>query len=182
MAANGLTDLNSLKIGQEVLVPNPKRFAKPAPPAPATSPGSSSGSGSTPQVIGGSQQSRSGFIWPVRGPISSYFVPSHPLGIDIDLIANPRAPIAAAAAGTATFAGGNPCCSYGLYVVIDHGNGFQTLYGHLSAVSVSVGQRVVQGQGLGYAGLTGYVVATGGILHFEVYLNGSVVNPLAYLP
>ena len=106
--------------------------------------------------------------------------PAHPLGIDIDLYANPNAPVAAAAAGTVTFAGGNPCCSYGYYVVIDHGNGFQTLYGHLSSLSVSTGQKVVQGQVLGLGGRTGY--ATGNHLHFEVYLNGSVVNPLPYLP
>ena len=179
VAANGLSDLNSLKIGQELLVPNPTRFSKPAPPPPAASSGGSS-SGSTPQVIGGSQQSRSGFIWPVGGPISSYMGPAHPLGIDIDLYASPNAPVAAAAGGTVTFAGGNPCCSYGYYVVIDHGNGFQTLYGHLSSLNVSTGQKVVQGQVVGLGGRTGY--ATGNHLHFEVYLNGAVVNPLTYLP
>jgi murein DD-endopeptidase MepM/ murein hydrolase activator NlpD len=78
------------------------------------------------------------------------------------------------------FAGGNPCCSYGYYVVVDHGNGFETLYAHFSSIAVSVGQQVAQGQLLGYAGRTGY--ATGNHLHFEVHLNGQVVNPLTYLP
>jgi murein DD-endopeptidase MepM/ murein hydrolase activator NlpD len=178
---NGVVDLNALKIGQELLVPNPKRFAKPAPPpAPASASSGSSSSSGGPQIVRGGRASQSGFIWPVTGPISSYFGPAHPLGIDIDLYSNPNAPIAAAAAGKVVFAGGNPCCSYGYYVVIDHGNGFETLYAHFSSIAVSVGQQVAQGQLLGYGGRTGY--ATGNHLHFEVHLNGQVVNPLEYLP
>jgi murein DD-endopeptidase MepM/ murein hydrolase activator NlpD len=121
-----------------------------------------------------------GFIWPVTGPISSYFGPSHPLGIDIDLYNNPNAPIVAAAAGTVTFAGGDPCCSYGLYVIVDHGAGVTTLYAHLSSIAVSQGQKVAQGQLLGYGGRTGY--ATGNHLHFEVRINGNVIDPLSVLP
>jgi len=102
------------------------------------------------------------------------------LGIDIDLYANGNAPIAAAAGGTVTFAGGNSCCSYGLYVVIDHGNGLETLYAHLSKISVSTGQKVNQGQIIGNGGRTGY--ATGNHLHFEVHKNGAVGNPVVYLP
>jgi len=83
-------------------------------------------------------------------------------------------------AGVVTFAGGNACCSYGLYVVIDHGNGYQTLYAHLSKVSVSVGERVSQGELIGYGGRSGY--ATGPHLHFEVHVSGAIVDPLAYLP
>jgi murein DD-endopeptidase MepM/ murein hydrolase activator NlpD len=178
--ANGVADLNALKIGQELLVPNPKRFAKPAPAASTSTSGSGSSAASGPAIVRGGQASKSGFIWPATGPISSYFGPAHPLGIDIDFYSNPNQPIGAAGGGTVTFAGGNTCCSYGLYVVVDHGNGFETLYAHLSSISVSVGQRVSQGQLLGYGGRTGY--ATGNHLHFEVHLNGSVVNPLVYLP
>jgi murein DD-endopeptidase MepM/ murein hydrolase activator NlpD len=125
-------------------------------------------------------KSKSGFIWPTTGPISSYFGPNHPLGIDIDLYANPNAPILAAAAGTVTFAGGNTCCSYGLYVIVDHGNGYSTLYAHLSKISVASGQQVTQGQLLGLGGRTGY--ATGNHLHFEVRINGNVIDPLSVLP
>jgi murein DD-endopeptidase MepM/ murein hydrolase activator NlpD len=124
--------------------------------------------------------SRTGFIWPAAGPISSYFGPSHPLGIDIDFYANPNQPVRAAAAGTVTFAGGDACCSYGLYVIIDHGNGFSTLYAHFSAIAVRTGQRVSQGQVIGAGGHTGY--ATGDHLHFEVRRDDLVVNPLNYLP
>lgn len=122
----------------------------------------------------------SGLIWPVYGPISSYMDASHPLGIDIDLYNNAGASIAAATSGTVTFAGGDPCCSYGLYVVVMSPDGIETLYAHFSSIAVSYGQQVGQGQTLGYAGCTGY--CTGTHLHFEVIDNGVRVNPLSYLP
>ncbi|HLF76236.1 MAG TPA: peptidoglycan DD-metalloendopeptidase family protein [Dehalococcoidia bacterium] len=181
MSANrSLSDPNKLSIGQELLIPSPKRFAPAAVAAPPPSGGPSSGAPSGPSSVNTGGASQSGFKWPVAGPVSSYFGPNHPLGIDIDLYANSNAPIGSAAAGTVKFAGGNSCCSYGLYVVVDHGNGFQTLYAHLSRVSVSTGQKVTQGQVVGNGGRTGY--ATGNHLHFEVHLNGSVVNPVRYLP
>jgi murein DD-endopeptidase MepM/ murein hydrolase activator NlpD len=192
MASNrSMSDPNKLSIGQELFVPNPRQFAPAraaaAAPAPAAAAGSTSGSGGgsgggsapSPASISG-PRSASGLMWPTSGPISSYFGPSHPLGIDIDLFNNPNAPVGAAAAGTVSFAGGNSCCSYGLYVVVDHGNGLQTLYAHLSKVSVSTGQKVSQGQVIGNAGRTGY--ATGNHLHLEVHKNGTPVNPVAYLP
>ncbi len=120
------------------------------------------------------------FIWPVSGPVSSYFGPSHPLGIDIDLFNNEGVPVGASAAGTVTFAGGNPCCSYGYYVIVDHGNGITTLYAHFSKLAVKEGQKVSQGQVVGYGGSTGN--ATGTHLHFEMRLNGNVVDPMLYLP
>ena len=125
-------------------------------------------------------KSKAGFIWPASGPISSAFGPAHPLGIDIDFYANPSQAVNAAAAGTVTFAGGDACCSYGHYVIVDHGNGFSTLYAHLSKISVSAGAKVTQGQQLGLGGMTGY--ATGAHLHFEMRYNGGIVNPTAYLP
>ncbi len=121
-----------------------------------------------------------GLIWPVTGPISSYMDASHPLGIDIDLYANPYAAIVASTSGTVVFAGGNPCCSYGLYVVIVSPAGIETLYAHLSSIAVWAGQQVSQGQVIGNAGCTGY--CTGNHLHFEVIDNGVRVNPLSYLP
>ena len=50
--------------------------------------------------------------------------------------------------GTVSFAGGNTCCSYGLYVVVDHPNGWQTLYAHMSQIKVTKGQTVNQGEAL----------------------------------
>jgi murein DD-endopeptidase MepM/ murein hydrolase activator NlpD len=173
LSENGIGDADVLGIGTELLIPDPTRFAPPN-----TGDGGLAGGG--PQIVGGGDRSNYGFIWPVTGPISSYFGPAHPLGIDIDLYNNNGSPIGAAKAGTVSFAGGNPCCSYGYYVVVDHGDGFQTLYAHFESIAVSVGQYVEQGQLLGYSGVTGY--STGPHLHFEVHYNGGVVNPLDYLP
>jgi murein DD-endopeptidase MepM/ murein hydrolase activator NlpD len=127
-----------------------------------------------------SEPSVYGFVWPAWGDISSYFGPSHPLGIDIDLYKDPNAPIGAAKAGIVTFAGGNACCSYGLYVIVEHGDGTSTLYAHLSQIAVVQGQVVATGQFLGFGGRTGY--ATGNHLHFEVHIGDSVVDPLSFLP
>jgi len=121
-----------------------------------------------------------GLIWPVSGPISSYMDASHPLGIDIDLYNNPNAPVQAATSGVVTFAGGDPCCSYGLYVVVVSPDGIETLYAHLSSTNVVQGQQVAQGDVVGYAGCTGY--CTGSHLHFEVIDNGVRQDPLSYLP
>ena len=139
--------------------------------------GGSSGGGG---IVRGGPTSGHGLIWPVVGPISSYYGPSHPLGIDIDGFNLAGAPIAAATSGTVVFAGGNACCSYGLYVVVMSPDGIETLYGHLSSISVSQGQTVAQGEELGIIGNTGY--STGRHLHFEVIDNGVRQNPLNYLP
>jgi murein DD-endopeptidase MepM/ murein hydrolase activator NlpD len=173
MQTNGISDANALAIGDELLIPNPKRFASRVFIE-------ESGGASGPQIVGGGPRSDVGFIWPINGPISSYFGPNHPLGIDVDLFGRSGSAVAAVKGGTVTFAGGNPCCSYGYYVVIDHGDGYQTLYAHLSSIAVSQGQRVSQGQLIGNSGSTGY--STGSHLHFEVHRNGAIVNPLSYLP
>ncbi|MHB8577391.1 MAG: SH3 domain-containing protein [Dehalococcoidia bacterium] len=118
--------------------------------------------------------------WP--GPsrrISTVFSPSH-LGIDIDEFPTSGRPLAASADGTVSFAGGVACCSYGLYVIIDHANGMQTLYAHLTTIAVKVGQVVKQGQNLGISGCTGR--CTGPHIHYEVRVNGKQVDPLRYLP
>ncbi len=121
-----------------------------------------------------------GFAWPISGPISSYFGPSHPLGIDIDLFGRAGEAVGASAPGTVVVAGGDACCSYGLHVVVDHGNGWTTTYAHFSGLAVSVGQSVSTGSVLGYAGSTGY--STGVHLHFEIRKNDVPLNPLDYLP
>jgi len=124
------------------------------------------------------QGSARGFIWPVRGPVTSEFGPrwgSFHKGIDI---AGPEgAPIAASRAGTVVLAGWSG--GYGQLVVIDHGNGFATAYAHQSRLGVANGQRVSQGQTIGYVGSTG--VSTGNHLHFEVRADGAARNPRGYL-
>ncbi|MCR5783837.1 MAG: peptidoglycan DD-metalloendopeptidase family protein [Clostridia bacterium] len=70
--------------------------------------------------------------------------------------------------------------SWGNYVLIDHGNGYATLYAHMSSIAVSEGQSVSKGQVIGYVGSTGY--ATGPHLHIEVWINGSRTDPSPYIP
>ena len=96
-------------------------------------------------------------------------------GIDIPAIAG--ADIVAAEGGIVILAGWNG--GYGNTVIINHGNGMTTLYGHNSSVTVSVGQEVTKGQVIAKAGSTGY--STGPHLHFEVRINGKHVNPLPYV-
>ena len=73
-----------------------------------------------------------------------------------------------------------PGYSYGMYVVIDHGSGYSTLYGHCSAIYVYEGQQVNQGDVIAAVGSTGW--STGPHLHFEVRIDGIAQNPFAYIP
>jgi murein DD-endopeptidase MepM/ murein hydrolase activator NlpD len=116
------------------------------------------------------------FAWPTRGYISQYFRTYH-RGLDI---ANAiGTPIAASDGGYVTFAGWSNI-GYGYMVQIDHGNGFSTLYAHLSQWYVSPGQSVARGQIIGAMGSTGN--STGPHLHFEIRYGGVPQNPLLYLP
>jgi murein DD-endopeptidase MepM/ murein hydrolase activator NlpD len=97
-------------------------------------------------------------------------------GIDLD--ADSGDPIYAAAGGVVAFAGWRG--GYGNCVIIDHGGGVATLYGHMSAISVGTGQSLGQGAQVGAVGSTG--LSTGPHLHFEVRINGEPVDPVPYLP
>jgi murein DD-endopeptidase MepM/ murein hydrolase activator NlpD len=122
--------------------------------------------------------SSSGFAWPVSGPVTSPFGwrwgRMHE-GIDIGV--SYGTPIHAAASGTVIYCGWEG--GYGNLVAIDHGGGVATAYGHQSAIAVTCGQQVTQGQVIGYVGSTGH--STGPHLHFEVRVNGNPVDPLGYL-
>ncbi len=115
------------------------------------------------------------FVWPANGTITQRFSWYHP-GLDI---ANRSMPtIVAADSGRVIYAGWD-ATGYGNMVIIDHGNGFRTRYGHLSQIMVISGQTVGRGQAIGRMGSTGR--STGPHLHLEIYLNGIRVNPLNYL-
>jgi murein DD-endopeptidase MepM/ murein hydrolase activator NlpD len=113
------------------------------------------------------------FVWPTHGIITQTFYEYHP---GIDIANDVGTPEVAAGAGQVVFAGWG---SYGIYVEIDHGNGFHTIYGHMSAVLVKTGQVVTQGQEIGLMGATGR--ASGPHLHFEIRFQGGPQNPLDLL-
>lgn len=130
-----------------------------------------------------SYASSGSFMWPLpyTHNITSYFEwrwgRMHQ-GIDISAGGVYGESIVAADGGTVTLAG-NYGDGYGNYVIIDHGNGYQTLYGHCSSLAVSEGQHVSKGQTIGYVGSTGN--STGPHLHFEVRNNGTQLNPLNFV-
>jgi murein DD-endopeptidase MepM/ murein hydrolase activator NlpD len=120
----------------------------------------------------------SSFIWPATGPIGSRFGrrwgrPHQ--GIDID--APNHSPIVAAQAGVVTLSGWKD--GYGNTVIIDHGNGVNTLYAHQSRLVARSGEHVAQGQLIGYVGSTGNVTAPH--LHYEVHINGVPRDPMPWL-
>lgn len=116
------------------------------------------------------------FVWPAGGAISQRFVWYHK-GIDI---ANKAAPnVLAADAGTIVLAGWPDGNGYGNRVIIDHGNGYRTLYAHLNQIYVVTGQTVNRGAAIGKMGSSGR--STGVHLHFEVLQNGVYLNPLNIL-
>jgi LysM repeat protein len=115
------------------------------------------------------------FVWPTQGQISQSYSWYHP-GIDI---ANRGLPnVVAADAGTVIYSGWDGT-GYGNMVMIDHGNGYKTRYGHMSQLFVVSGQSVGRGSAIGRMGNTGR--STGPHTHFEIYLNGGRVNPLSLL-
>ena len=118
------------------------------------------------------------FIWPTATHLISGndFAPWH-LGIDIG--AGMGTPVYAADSGLIVYAGWSNQ-GYGNMIMIDHGNGYQTLYGHLSVISVSCGQGVLQGGLIAFSGSTGN--STGPHLHFEVRYLGGFINPHYVLP
>jgi murein DD-endopeptidase MepM/ murein hydrolase activator NlpD len=132
-------------------------------------------------IAGGGASAPSGsFSWPVTGTITSPFGwRSNPFGGSpefhqgLDIAAPTGTTVTAAAAGTVIMAqwyGG-----YGNYILIDHGGGYSTGYGHLSAIYVSNGQSVSRGQAIGAVGSTGQ--STGPHLHFEIRIAGKPVDP-----
>lgn len=119
-------------------------------------------------------------IRPVSGTVTSRFGyrwGSTHKGIDIG--AAKGTPIKAVAAGTVTVSSYGYNGGYGNYVIISHGNGVQTVYGHCTSLNVSVGQKVSQGQQIATVGSTGR--STGNHLHLEIRVNGVAQNPQNYL-
>lgn len=131
---------------------------------------------------GGSANASGSFMWPVASYVyvsSRFGLRVHPITgqkkshTGIDIASNQGTAVYASDGGSVTLAGWNG--GYGNCIMIDHGNGYVTLYGHLSSISVSVGQTVSQGTTIGAVGSTGN--STGPHLHFEVLKNGTRIDP-----
>ncbi len=167
---NQLANPDSLAVGQHIIVPGgvykpPPVEPKASPPAPQPTPAPA------PQP-----KEEGGLAWPTYGMLTQYFGPYHH---GIDIAAPIGTPIYAVASGQVIKAVKLEW-SYGWYLVIAHDNGFEGLYAHCSQFAVGVGDRVERGEVIAYMGSTGRT--TGPHLHFELSLNGQVVNPLNYLP
>ncbi|MHB8904071.1 MAG: peptidoglycan DD-metalloendopeptidase family protein [Patescibacteria group bacterium] len=169
---------NSLKIGQKIIVPGAKKLNEVA-PAIAQATKNYTGISIIKDIIKSPSVVASGnrMAWPTQGyRITQYFSWRH-TGVDI---ANKiGTPIYAADDGVVIIANGGYNGGYGNTIVIDHGNGKRTRYGHASKLFVKVGDEVEKGENIAAMGSTGR--STGPHLHFEVLVNGSRTNPLNYI-
>lgn len=176
---NGLEeDGSNLKIGEKIIIPNGVKtvtqsssgnYVTTARPSTGIKPASSSQAPST-----------KGFVWPSAAKyITQYYSWTHH-GLDI---AGPKnSAIYAAKAGTVEVAQCGWNSGYGCYIIINHGGGVKTLYGHHNELLVKPGDYVEAGQTIGLMGNTGKVRGVTGIhLHFEVIVNGARKNPLSYV-
>jgi len=164
-AANHLSATDALKVGQVLVIPGGTK--------PLLTRWVSTDKGEIAVNVPGN---KGRFSYPASGLITQYFSRSH---LAIDIANKAGTPVLAADSGTVIFAD-EKAGGFGLTVMIDHGDGYRTLYAHFRAISVKVGQHVERGQQLGEMGCTG--LCTGPHVHFSVYYQGGAVNPLNYLP
>jgi murein DD-endopeptidase MepM/ murein hydrolase activator NlpD len=164
-APNGLTDASLLVEGQELIVPDGEK--------PYTPRWVSAWSGTVPT---NAKKGSGSFVWPTSGVVTQKYWSKHPA---LDVGWSEGTSVIAADSG-AVILTGYSASGYGRYVVIDHGNGFRTLYAHLQMFFVKEGESVAKGQKIGLMGNTGR--STGPHLHFEIRKNGVKRNPLIYLP
>lgn len=164
---NGLTDAASpLTIGTKLIIPNGTK-----PYAGQQAVTYSGGAVPATAKIGSGN-----FAWPTSGSINQRYWSGHP-GIDVG--AWTGSPVRAADGGYVAVARGGWNGGYGNHVIIDHGNGFVTVYAHLNSIFVKPGESVTRGQQVGSVGNTGN--STGPHLHFEIRYQGVARNPLNYL-
>jgi murein DD-endopeptidase MepM/ murein hydrolase activator NlpD len=185
---------SNLTLGQEVFIPGARPLetdvptVRTTPARTSTTSRSTSGTKTDGAVLASSDDKPTGdkpFIFPTRGGITQGFHKGH---YAFDIANTSKPPIWAAGAGTVTKAT-TGCANvsygcgggYGNHVIIDHGNGLKTLYGHMEYLEVKVGDVVTQGQVVGKMGRTGNVRGRTGIhLHFEVIKNGVKQTPSNY--
>ena len=166
---NDISDDFQVATGEVLIIPDgaPPEKPKPAPTQYLAS---------EKQNINVSELGTSKFSWPASGDLAQYFSWYHP-AIDISNLGG--GPIRASDSGTVTVAGWPDGSGYGNRVLIDHGNGYTTLYAHLSAVYVRPGQTISKGAVIGAMGSTGR--SSGVHVHLEIRKNGQALNPLSIL-
>ncbi len=179
-APNGLASADYIIEGSVLVLPG---GVPPPPPVPVSDPLDPPSQGPVPAGIGATSVpafTSISFIWPVNGTLWGGFGPrwgSFHKGIDIG--ANAGTAVVAAASGQVVLSTYSDN-GYGSYIIVQHGDGSQTLYAHLSERYVALGQYVNQGEVIGAVGCSGW--CNGNHVHFEVIIGGGSVEPLAYLP
>ncbi|HNU76575.1 MAG TPA: peptidoglycan DD-metalloendopeptidase family protein [bacterium] len=168
---NYILDTGKLAVGTELVIPGGKiPVVVPVLPVYVSQPSQGGASGASPDK---------GFcVWPTTVWIITQYYSWYHNGVDI--AASRQAampPILACDSGTVTRSGWDPF-GLGLHVIIDHGDGYQTVYGHMSRLDVSYGEKVSRGEQIGVMGSTGR--STGPHVHFMVKYNGAAQNPLDY--
>lgn len=188
MRANGLAHPSEVQVGQRLFIPQPAAALPPAPSA-SLSPRERhravqlAALARAATLLSDYQPLAQSFRWPLRGRITSGYgwrnisVGGNTFHGGIDIAAPPGTPVAAARSGVVSRA--SWMGAYGNVVFIEHSDGSQTRYAHLSRFAVEVGQFVAQGETIGYVGSTG--ASTGPHLHFEIRVGGRAVDPLGYL-
>lgn len=175
--SNNLAVNDSLKIGQKLILPGATKIVAAAPRAPIAP--SYTGVSVIKDLVKApaAQASGDNMVWPTEGKrITQYFSWAHN---GLDIANKTGTPIYAAEAGTVEIAAGGWNGGYGNTILINHGSGKKTRYGHLSVLYVKVGDSVEKGENIGKMGSTGR--STGPHLHFEVVINGTRYNPLNYI-
>lgn len=167
-------DGSDIVAGEELIVPNGE-MPQPVSTYSAPRPSAFSQVVAPPPSV--SAPAGSGYLWPTSARIITQYYGWLHTGLDI---AGPiGTPLYASRSGRVVTSQCGYNGGYGCYIILDHGGGVQTLYGHASQLYVSVGESVTQGQTIAAMGSTGR--STGPHIHFEVRLNGSRQNPLKYI-
>ncbi|WP_051533729.1 peptidoglycan DD-metalloendopeptidase family protein [Desulfitibacter alkalitolerans] len=165
---NGIKNPNILAIGQELIIPGVQN----------SFPVASSDNTRLRSVATANRGSAVNFLWPCVGQITSTFGPrNNGFHHGLDIAAPRGVDVKAARSGRVEFAGWLNV--YGRTVIINHGNGYQTLYAHNNQLLVREGQNVVAGERIATIGATGN--ATGPHVHFEVIVDGKRVDPMRFL-
>lgn len=173
IAQNSLKEDSILEKDQQIIIPGVKKNV----PVPRRYIASSTFT-STPSSAGNGTDYGGTLFFPCEGKYTQYYHYGH---YAVDIAKSGGSTLWAAETGEVIKAQGGWNGGYGNMVIVDHGDGMKTLYAHMKEIYVNVGDDVSRGQAIGYMGNTGRVYGRTGIhLHFEVIINGTRKNPVAY--